>query len=232
MRTASLAGFVAALALVATGAAQGRSLLTAHCKPVTKTTCSVVIPIAGGLPQQSFTVIFPSAGYYLEESGGSPVGKAAWELGPPAADPSDYRDGDTEYVSQISADTTDPPGSKAIVTFAKAAVPTPSATPIGAKGSFSGTCGTGCSLSFTLAANGTSLSDLLLQPPACLSSPLSSDGTLPVVAGSFNISINVNNGAAHITVEGKMVGPTKATATLSATCAGKTTSRTVALTKR
>lgn len=226
---------VGALAVACVAQAQARIALTSTCVPVSKTACKVTVPLAGGIPNQPFTVIFPGAGYHLQEAGGMPVGKVDWELGPPASAPSDYRKGDTEYVSQINAAATNPPGSKAVLTFAKAASPastiTSSSTPVAASGSFSGTCGGSCSLSFGLASGGTKLTGVTLGPPACYTGTLAI-GTLPVGSGGFNVSINLNKGAATFSITGKIVSATKATATIVAKCAGKTTTRNVTLTKK
>ncbi len=225
-------GVVGILAVACVAAAQARIALTVKCVAISKTACKVTVPLAGGLPNQPFTVRFPGAGYHLQETGGMPVGKVDWELGPPASAPSNYRKGDTEYVSQINAATTNPPGSKAVITFAKASASAPAQTPSAtvAKGSFAGTCGGSCSLAFSIGSGGTTLTNVTLGPPACYSGTLSI-GTLPVSNDGFNVTIDFNKGAASFSLVGKILSATKATATIVAKCAGKTTTRNVTLAK-
>jgi hypothetical protein len=244
VKVRGVAALVGSLAFFGASIAQARSLLTVTCEPTSKTTCTVVIPIAGGLPNQPLTVIFPAKGYQLSQSGGSPVGKVQWELGPPANAPSDYRDGGTRYVSQISAATANGPGSKAIITFSLPTAPTPTPTqapttaPTLAPGSFKGSCGTdatgkanACNVSFSLAPGGKKITSLRFEPPACLINNNTST-TLPVNPdGSFNVTITFNHGTPKFTITGKIVSATKATGTISATCSGKTTTRTLTLTK-
>ena len=244
VRVTGVAALVGALAVFGVSIAQARSLLTVTCKPKGTKTCTVVIPIAGGLPNQPLTVIFPGKGYQLSRSGGSPVGKVQWELGPPANVPSDYKDGGTRYVSQINAASTNPPGSKALITFSIPTVPSPRPTqapttsPPLAAGSFKGSCGTdatgkadACNLSFSLSPGGKRITSLRFEPPACLINNNTST-TLPINAdGSFNVTITFNHGTPKFTITGKIVSATKATATITAMCSGKTTTRTLTLSK-
>lgn len=230
------------LALLAASGAQARSALTVHCMPTSKTSCTVVISAAGGLPDQPFTVIFPGKGYALSESGGTPAGKVDWELGPPADVPSDYRDGDTRYVSQIDAAASNAPGTKIIITFMLRSALSPSggqapaAGPTVTAGIYSGTCGAdasgkanACQVSFSLSAGGRRIVNLRFEPPACLLNN-DTETSLPVGAGgSFNVTITFDHGTPKFTISGQILSASKATATISASCSGKTTTRTLTL---
>ena len=167
-------------------------------------------------------------------------------LGPPGNAPSDYRDGGTRYVSQIAAATTNPPGSKAVTQVQPLHRANPRAD-AGAKhlaaargwelqGILRNRCRparrtAACFVSFSLAAGGKRINGLRFEPPACLVNNNTST-TLPVNSdGSFNVTITFNHGAPKFTIQGKIVSASKATATISATCAGKTTTRTLTLSK-
>lgn len=216
---------------------QSRALLTVKCVSTSPSQCKAVIPVAGGLSEQPLTVTFPAKGYYLSEASGTTSPKASYVLGPPGNGPEDYPPDGLEYVSKISADPSNTAGAEAILIFTLPATATTPTKPTVAKGSFYGTCGKDasgvkpCQVSFTLAAGGHRIKNLRFEPPACLVNNNTSS-TLPVQPdGSFNITISYNGGSPKFTIAGKILSPTSAKVTLTATCNGKTTRRTMKLTK-
>ena len=113
----------------------------------------------------------------------------------------------------------------------------PAATPI-PSGSFVGTCGkdaTGakpCQVSFTLSDAGKRITDFRFEPPSCLVNN-NTVTTTPVQSGdSFGFVITYNGGSPKFAILGKILSATKATVTLKASCQGKTTTRSMTLTKR
>ncbi len=113
---------------------------------------------------------------------------------------------------------------------------TPTSTQL-PSGTFLGTCGkdaTGakpCQVSFMLTDRGQRVANLQFEPPSCLVNNKTSS-TVPVLPGRrFKLSITLGSDSPRFMIVGRIVSGTKAIATLTATCHGKTTTRTATLTK-